>query len=130
MIDPAHLIVSMQPIPAGSFIGLNDGARLHRCPDERDGCGLGRRYGWDGPAARLTRHNHRLPLVSLLLGQPAILAVGLFVRGLGVATDLHPVDFDLAGQLGANHIGANGFPQLVRQDEYRLVLNVQIATKL
>lgn len=109
---------------------MNDGAGQDDGAD-RGECGAfrGSNRG-DRPPAALASDNDGLALAGLFHGQPAVLPVGFDVLLLGMATDIHPVDFHHAGQRGADLFGADRFPQLMGQDERRLVLHVQVTAEL
>ena len=81
-------------------------------------------------AVALTHDGNDLALTGLILGPATVATVLSVVTRLHAAAKIGAVDLDLTGQGALVSIGRNGLADLVRHDEGRLVLHVQIAGEL
>jgi hypothetical protein len=86
-----------------------------------------------GTAKDLAGDNHDLAPAGLFLSRAAVGTIGLAVRLFDLAAEIGAVDRDFAGQLGFVRIvyfRAHRLAQLVRQDERRLVLAIEVAAEV
>ena len=86
-----------------------------------------------GPAVALAGHGNHLALAGLILRRAAIDALRFFVGLLDVAAKICAVNFDCAGEfglVGIVYLRAHRLAQLVRDNEGRLVLHVEIPAEL
>ena len=77
--------------------------------------------------------HYDLALAGLRFGSAAVDLLRFPVRRFDVATGVHAIDFDFAGQLGlvgVVNLGTHRFAQFVRQHEGRFVLAIEIAAEL
>ena len=133
VVDAVHGELANQPVPGLGFVGVNRGALGDAGLDEIRSVGFVLEHVGDGAPVTLADRHHHAALAVLVLGKAAVLAVLLLVGRLDVATDIAAVDFHLfpfATHDDAAHLGRHGFPELVAEDEGRLVLDVQIAAHL
>jgi hypothetical protein len=61
MIDAVHLIASMQPIPRGCFVSVDNGPWRYMRADGRDCCGFASGYRRVRLATAFPRYNNELP---------------------------------------------------------------------
>ena len=97
MIDPAHVIVRVQRVPAARFVGVDDRADRHVRADRRDGVAFLAEHERQRATVALAHDDDDLPLAGLFFGEPAINALGGFVLGLDMAAEIGAVDFLFAG---------------------------------
>ncbi len=100
------------------------------CGDLGHGGGFGAEHEGQRLAAPLAHHHDDLALAGLVLGLAAVDAVGLLIGGLHVAAEIGAIDLDLTRQGALVTVGRDGLADLVREDEGRLVLAIQIAGEL
>ena len=129
VVDALGLVAGMQRVPGRSLIGIDRAAGLDAAADHRHRLFLRAHHEGQRPAATLAHHHHDPALARLVLGQPAVAALGLVVLLPDRAADIAAVDLDMARD-GAVLIGGHRLAQLVRQHEGRLVLHVEIAAEL
>ncbi len=88
MVDPHHLVVGVQPVPAGSLIGVHRGPGRNVLANERERIGFLGDHDGQRPAATLARDDDRLPLAGLLFRQPPIFPLGYLIRRIGVTAHI------------------------------------------
>ena len=133
MIDPARVIGRVQPLPGVRFVGVNDCAGGDVLADQRDCIALARHNEWKGPPHHFAGDDYDLALAGLFLSKPAISTIRFAVRLLDLTAEIRAVDFYRTRELGlirVLNLGAHRFPQLVRDNEGRLVLAIEIAAQL
>lgn len=130
MIDPARVVRGVKGIPSRAFVGMNNGASLDYRADEGDALRFCATNESQGPTAALAGDDNDLALAGLVFQQAAVLAVGLLIGGLAVATEIGTIDLDNAANGRAHILARHGFAQLVRENEGCLVLAIQIARQL
>jgi hypothetical protein len=79
------------------------------------------------PAAAFTHHGNAFPLASLV-GELSPVPTMFFARsGLYVAAEVGPIDLNRASEPFGVLESAKSFAELVREDERRLMLHIQIS---
>src|SRR5262249_37428668 len=132
-IDAAHVIGRVQRIPSARFVSVDDCATGDVLADQRQRSALAWHDEWQGPTKDLAGDNYHLALAGLHLRDTPIDAIGLPIGGLDVAAGIHAVDLNFAVELGLVRVmdlGTHGLAELVRQNESRFVLNVEIPAQM
>ena len=132
MVDPLHFVMAVQRIPVAGLVGVDDSALGDARLNELERLPFRAEDGGERVTVALADHDDRLALAVLVHGEAAIDAAGGEVGGLHIATEVARIDFrDLAlsADRAALEFDRHGFPQLVRQNESRLVGRAQIAAE-
>src|SRR5919107_729256 len=99
VVDPLGVKPSMQSIPGWRLIRMDRGGPIDPGPDKGDGGLLSGEDGWqcsaqtEAGARPFADHHDDLALAILVLGQTAVLAVGLPVDRPDVPTVIGALDF-------------------------------------
>jgi hypothetical protein len=80
--------------------------------------------------AALAHDDNHAALAGLIFSKATVAAVGLVIRGAHMPAEICTVNFDLTGDSRAARLRSEGFADLVRHDECRLVLAIQVAAQL
>src|ERR1700730_13342199 len=132
VVEAQRVIGRMQKLTGTRLVGMNDCAGCNMLAYQRHCVALARHDKRQGATHDLASDNYDLAPAGLFLGEPASTAIRLAVLGFDVAAEIGAVDLYRAGQLGLVGIvdlRAHRFAQFVRQNERRLVLDVEIAAQ-
>jgi hypothetical protein len=99
VIDAAHVVEGMQGIPAARFIRVHDGAERDAILDRGNRVALFAEHERQRAAVALAHHDHDLALAGLFLGKASINALGRFILGFDVASEVGTIDLTLSGDL-------------------------------
>ena len=130
VIDALREETVVQAIPAGGFIGIDGRAGNDALGDGGDRCLFRAGHGGDRAAVALTNNDDDPALARLVHRLAAINAVGFLVGRADVAAEVSAIDLDLTGSLMLGDLSADRLAQLVRENERRLVLAVEVAGEL
>ena len=130
VVDALGHVARMESIPMGSFVGKDGAAQRDAIMQAAHAFIFALGHEGQRLAVALARHDHDLALARLVLCAATVNAMPFVVGGANVATRVHAVDFDFARNLDALIGSRHRLTQLVRQDESRLVLAVEIAREL
>ena len=132
MIDPVHVVIGVQGVPAARFVGVNDRAERHVLPNGGDGGAFLRADEGQRPTATFTDDDDDVTLAGLFLRQPTIDALLDLVLGLDRTAEIGAVDFLVAGAIERRLalFGFNDLAQFVGEDKRRFVLTAKLSAQL
>lgn len=130
VIDPARIPSGVKQIPPAAFVGMDGCERANMIAHIGDGIAFIAHDEGKRLALALAHDDNTLALAGVVRFQAAILAIFLAVFRLHISAEITPIDFDCAIERAANLFLRHRFAQLVREDEGRLVLAVQIARQV
>ena len=129
VVNPGDLVLGVQVIPGPRLVSHDGRPGTDTGPDPGVRGGFGAEHGWQVAATAFPDDHNHLALAVLVLRQPAIPAFLFVVRGLHVTTRIQAIDLygpAFAANRHALGFGRHRFPDIMGQDESRLVLAVQI----
>ena len=97
MIDPVHVVMGVQHVPATRFVGVNGRTDRDVLADRRDRVALLTEHEGKRAAVALAHDDHDLPLAGLFLRDATVDALCNLVLRLDVAAEIRAVDFLLSG---------------------------------
>lgn len=130
VIDAARIPSGVQGIPTAAFVGMDSCERANVIADVGDGIAFIANDKGKRLALALAHDDNALALARAVRFQAAILANLSAIFRLHVTAEIAAVDFDRAIERAANLFLRHRFAQLVREDEGRLILAVQIARQM
>lgn len=120
----------MELVPAGSLIGMHGAANSDLGGHSGDGSPFGSCNEGNGAALPLANHNDGLTLAGLVSRKAPVNPIRLAVLGADVAAKIGAIDFNRAGGGVGGRLGSDGLTELVRENEGRFVLHIQVAGEL
>jgi Domain of unknown function (DUF6471) len=125
VVYAAGFPTGVKRVPTRAFVGVDGGEGANVIAHERNRVTFVANDEGERAAVALAHDDNALALAGEVGFQAAVLAVLFPVFRLVVAAEVGAIDLNNAVELAGAVLKRHGFPQLVREDERRLVLNVQ-----